>query len=169
MDERTLFNKVLEFNLRCTGSLWINVEGISMRPILKSGNRVEIHKKEKYEIGDVVVFRDGDNMIVHRIIKYTADHIITKGDNVCYSDLPVSPSDILGKVISIEKTSRVYNMDQFRKYNFLASRLSIFENRKTEKHKESYRLGNKKFYLSDRLLHMILHLPLKIVRLKEAW
>lgn len=75
---RMFLNEILDFNLRCMGKLQIVVEGNSMRPILKPGDTIEISKKKIYKIGDIVVFKEKDNRIVHRIIAYDQEHLIDR-------------------------------------------------------------------------------------------
>lgn len=166
---RMFLNEILDFNLRCMGKLQIVVEGNSMRPILKPGDTIEISKKKIYKIGDIVVFKEKDNRIVHRIIAYDQEHLITKGDNVCYSDLPIMYEDIMGKVSSVDKGGKKYGTELFETYNLFAETISKWENQKTIHHKEAYRLGKKKGYLSDKLRHILIQLLLRLIYLKEMW
>lgn len=164
-----LLNKILDFNLKCLGTLWINVEGISMEPILKSGYKIEISKLETYNIGDIIVFKNKDVLIVHRIIEIGPKYILTKGDNSSYSDLPITKEDIIGKVFNIDKLNKKYKIEHFGKYNKFAELISSYENKKTVKHKQAYYNGKQKTYLFDKVRHSIVQLLLTIVLFKEMW
>ncbi len=72
----------------------------SMSPTLEVDDLVIIREKERYEVGDVVVYQSGSKLIVHRIIAREGDRIITQGDANDVSDAPIEISAIKGKVIA---------------------------------------------------------------------
>lgn len=61
----------------------IEVKGKSMLPTFKEGQKVLIVKKDKYNKGDIIVFRYYNNhTIIHRIIEVMEDGVyVCKGDN----------------------------------------------------------------------------------------
>ncbi|WP_148679095.1 signal peptidase I [Aeropyrum pernix] len=68
------------------------VQGRSMEPILHSGDLVVIIDKGDYSVGDIVVYRKGDRLIIHRIIAvYQSESgfecYVVKGDNNPITDM----------------------------------------------------------------------------------
>ena len=63
---------------------------------------VEIKKTEtEFKENDIVVYKQENNMITHRIVKIEEDKIITKGDANNTLDEPIIREQIVGKVIKI--------------------------------------------------------------------
>jgi len=76
-----------------TGDPMFIVRGISMLPVLRTGDQVELHPVERHAIhcGDILVFTDADGReIIHRVIRTTP--LQTRGDNCTRNDQPV-PSE----------------------------------------------------------------------------
>jgi len=80
----------------------------SMRPILDenaTGIKIKPESEEQINIGDIVTFQSGEDLIVHRIIKKGKDengtYFITKGDNNDFSDEKIRFSDIRYVTIGI--------------------------------------------------------------------
>jgi len=73
----------------------------SMRPVLDrgaNGIRVVPENSDQIKIGDIVSFRFGGNLIVHRVVEKGTDsegiYFITQGDNNVYSDDKIRFEDI---------------------------------------------------------------------------
>lgn len=63
---------------------------------------VEIKEEEtEYKENDIIVFKQDDNMITHRIIKINENEIITKGDANNTTDEPITRDQIIGLVVKI--------------------------------------------------------------------
>lgn len=80
------------------------VEGMSMEPTLQSGDLVIVVKRvsaDDVKAGDVVVYRRGGTLIIHRVVKIESGTLITKGDNNWLPDPPVSFQSVIGKVLEI--------------------------------------------------------------------
>lgn len=80
------------------------VEGTSMEPTLQSGDLVLVIKRvslDDISLGDVIVYRRGRSLIIHRVVRIEDGTIITKGDNNLLLDPPVRFSDVVGKVLEI--------------------------------------------------------------------
>jgi hypothetical protein len=85
------------------GTARLTVSGFSMVPLLCPGDVVVVRLGQvRPRLGDVVVRRQGDALVVHRVVQVTGEHIITKGDATLSHDPSVSSDEILGVVIAIE-------------------------------------------------------------------
>ena len=82
----------------------VGIESGSMKPNLNIGDAViinKLYKVENLKENDIIAYKRGDILIVHRIIKVNSDKTyITKGDYNNTSDSKyVNKDDIYGKVI----------------------------------------------------------------------
>lgn len=88
---------------------YITVEGKSMVPILIPKDKVLISpaniKNIKYD--DIVVFYDGEKLIIHRIISVRGNMVVTKGDNSPMLDDEIPIKAILA--IAIDKKTSIKN------------------------------------------------------------
>ena len=80
----------------------------SMEPIMNENTKgIEIRpeNEEQILVGDIVVFRDGDRLIAHRVVEKGIDEVgvyfITKGDNNDFSDGKIRFSDIESVVVGV--------------------------------------------------------------------
>lgn len=90
--------------------LVLNIEGISlsryaatgsMKPVFDenaNGIRIVPSSGSQIRVGDIVSFKSGDNMIVHRVVEKGSDeggeYFVTKGDSNQYPDAKIRFSDI---------------------------------------------------------------------------
>ena len=115
----------IEEVLREKGFVVISTAGYSMAPMLRDRrDTVEIHtptkSPRKY---DVVLFKKGDRLVLHRIIKATGDGYIIRGDNAIEKDT-VNPEDIIGVLFAFTRNGKRYTATDisYRIY----SRFSVF-------------------------------------------
>ena len=74
----------------------------SMRPNILESDLIVIEKTNDYGIDDVVVFQDGNQLIVHRIVKIEGEEITTAGDaNDGSTDKPIVKEQIYGEVVDV--------------------------------------------------------------------
>lgn len=71
----------------------------SMEPTLSVGDLIFVTEREIYEVGDVVVFQDGQDLVVHRIIAVQDTVVQTQGDANNAADSPIDISLVKGKVL----------------------------------------------------------------------
>jgi len=135
--------------------------GESMSPFLQEGDSLlvkEVNPKENLCLGDCLVYSSSDiKKVCHRLVKIKGEKLYLKGDNVPQVDSPVSPEDILGRVVAIKKADKLIILDTFlgRGKAILAVYLSLF----------SIRCG----FLS-RWLRILYYSPKEIIyRLKRKW
>lgn len=77
----------------------IPVEGTSMLPVLRPGMLLHVDfAPGEPRRGDLLLFRQGDNLVVHRVVGRTRDVLKTRGDGRPTLDPPVARADVLGRV-----------------------------------------------------------------------
>jgi hypothetical protein len=87
----------------------IFINGRSMEHILYNSDQVLIKKNNKYKKGDIVVFKSGDEYVVHRIL-FTVFHWCYQfGDN-SMKGYYIKEKDILGKAC-IVLNDKMTNLD----------------------------------------------------------
>jgi hypothetical protein len=89
------------------------VEGASMGRILPAGSRIRIDLVDRsgYEVGEVVTFLAGSQVIVHRVAHRGRrgagrGYLITRGDVMLAPDAPVHQDSILGAVTGVRREGR---------------------------------------------------------------
>jgi signal peptidase I len=105
--------------VRTFGEVRLRVFGTSMAPSILPGDLISIQRAGLREIfpGEVVLFSQKGRFFVHRVVcraecldePFAAQGepcLITRGDRLCHNDPPVSSSELLGRVISIERDGR---------------------------------------------------------------
>jgi signal peptidase I len=81
-----------------------------MWPFLKEGDLVSLTQTNDYYIGDVVLFRDQKEFIIHRIVKIENNQFFTKGDRSLFlDDLPLNKNQILGRIKECKSSPVVAN------------------------------------------------------------
>jgi len=71
----------------------------SMEPEFSKGDLIFVKETLEYAENDIVVFQDGNTLVVHRIIEIDEDTITTKGDANNAADEPITKEVIKGEVI----------------------------------------------------------------------
>lgn len=71
----------------------------SMEPELSINDLIIVKASDTYQIDDVVVFQDGNTMVVHKIIAIDGEVVTTKGTANNVEDEPIHVSKIKGKVV----------------------------------------------------------------------
>jgi signal peptidase I len=85
---------------------WLPISGHSMLPTLCDGDRVLVtHDLSSVRRGDVIVFRQDDGLVAHRVVRVTghigARRFRTRGDNVIRFDPEVSEPSVIGRVLAV--------------------------------------------------------------------
>ncbi|MDH6367504.1 MULTISPECIES: signal peptidase I [Breznakia] len=71
----------------------------SMQPALEKDDLIIVKDTTNVSIDDIVVYQDGYELIVHRVVSIDEDNIYTKGDANGMVDDPITKENIKGKVI----------------------------------------------------------------------
>ncbi len=103
--------------VRTFGQVRLRVSGTSMAPSILPGDFISVQRARWDEIsrGEIVMFSQRERLFVHRVaarrVVSSADGpeepcLITRGDRHRRDDPPVFPSQLLGRVVSIERGHR---------------------------------------------------------------
>ena len=101
MQSQIKFEEVLEKD----GELFFTNVGYSMYPLIKEREDIlHIIKTDDYKKGDIILFKSSvDHYVLHRILKIKKDKIVTAGDYNYFKDQPITPNQVLGKLVTIKK------------------------------------------------------------------
>lgn len=100
------------------GQGWMTVFSGSMSPILKIGDKVLVKyiSPKWIHFGDIIVFKENDKFIVHRVIRkrLSRDKLIflEKGDNNRFASW-IDAEKVIGKAIAVNKGDRYIRLDSF--------------------------------------------------------
>lgn len=71
----------------------------SMEPTFSTGDLIIVKEADNYKEDDIVVFQDGNILVVHRVLQIDGENITTKGDANNAADAPILLSAVKGKVL----------------------------------------------------------------------
>jgi signal peptidase I len=99
-----------------TGMLRLTVASDSMRPLLRAGDGVVVQPIDPYALqpGDVIVAQRSGEWITHRLVAVDERGWHMHGDNTRYGDEAASASEIVGRVIAIERGAHTIDLQQPR-------------------------------------------------------
>lgn len=83
------------------GYTFFEVATGSMSPTIKVGDVVIVKITKNVNKNDVIVFKDENNFITHRLIETNQDELVTKGDANNSKDRKILKEQVLGQVIFI--------------------------------------------------------------------
>ena len=83
----------------------------SMESRLSVDDLVIIKATDNYKVNDIVLFQDGNSLVIHRIIEIDGDTVTTKGDANNVADEPINKSQIKGVLVyDIARLGAVVNI-----------------------------------------------------------
>jgi signal peptidase I len=106
---KTLASSLAGEIVRTFGMVRLRASGTSMVPSILPGDLISIQRAGLREIspGEVVVFIQNGRLLVHRVVSsgssFDTPWLITRGDRLCHNDPPVFSSELLGRVVSVER------------------------------------------------------------------
>ena len=71
----------------------------SMEDRLSVDDLVIIKATDSYNVNDIVLYQDGNSLVIHRIIEIDGDTVTTKGDANNVADEPINKSQIKGVLV----------------------------------------------------------------------
>ena len=108
--EQTTFEELLEKN----GYLVYSTVGLSMMPLLRQRRDiVEIRAKgsERFRKYDVVLYKQGSQYVLHRILKVNPKDYVIAGDHNFFREYGITDDDILGVMTRIIRDGKEVRMD----------------------------------------------------------
>lgn len=79
-------------------------QGISMLPFIHGGcDKVQIHKEDKVEVGNIVLVPYENRMILHRVYRIEGTRLALMGDGNLKGEEIVERSEVWGTVVGIVK------------------------------------------------------------------
>jgi hypothetical protein len=82
----------------------VPVQGTSMAPLLRPGDVAFVaHGRARLWPGDLLAYRAGDRVVVHRLLRRRGASLRLAGDNRPEADAPVPPGAVLGRVVAFER------------------------------------------------------------------
>jgi signal peptidase I len=94
--------------VRTFGEVRLRALGTSMAPSILPGDLISVQRAELLDIspGEIVLYSREGRFFAHRVVARAGDHqdprLITRGDRLSHNDPPVSSSELLGRVISVQ-------------------------------------------------------------------
>lgn len=73
----------------------------SMEPFLSIDDVIIVKERDTYEVGELVVYQSKGVLVVHEIIRFEGDYVITKGSANNTEDDPVPIDNLKGEVVGI--------------------------------------------------------------------
>ena len=83
------------------GYTFFEVATGSMATTINIGDIVVVKVNEAFKENDIIVYKEENSFITHRVIKIDGQDLITRGDANNSEDKPIKSDQILGKVIYI--------------------------------------------------------------------
>ena len=87
------------------GQMLLRVVSDSMKPWFQAGDLLRIERCPILNLrcGDMILWRNEQGLMTHRVVALEPQQMITKGDAVSIFDAPVKNTDVLGRVIGLEQ------------------------------------------------------------------
>jgi len=110
--QELLYNSLLEGK-----EATLRSKGLSMEPLFGSGDEITFVKRENFKFGDLIVYRQNSDLVVHRFIrKIRKDNkqlLLLKADAFWKMDTPIEPNTVAGVAIKIKSNGRVIHLDTY--------------------------------------------------------
>jgi signal peptidase len=108
-----------------SGVVHLRVAGSSMIPILWPGDLVFVRPCDfsQLEPGMVIVFRQNERLVIHRIIRWEHGAVVTRGDARARLDGPVDREDVIGRVDEVLRNGKPVDLNGSPRQTFTASML----------------------------------------------
>ena len=98
----------VESEIKSGRSVKFRVKGNSMMPLLRNGKDEVVvgpYDKEELKLFDVILFRQTDRYVLHRIIQKRGSRYLMQGDGVCRFYEECEDTDIIGVVRKVCRPS----------------------------------------------------------------
>jgi signal peptidase I len=85
---------------------WVVLEGTSMRPTLRAGDRLmiePIRPDGPLVMGEVVVAATDGRLVAHRVEALNGREVVMRGDARAAADPPIPREAVLGRVVAVSR------------------------------------------------------------------
>ena len=99
--------------LRQNGSMTYTNRGVSMLPLLRQGKDLFTLEKKgdaRCKVGDVVLYRRGDQYVLHRVVEVREKDYVILGDNCLSREYGITDGDILGVLTGYIRGGREHSI-----------------------------------------------------------
>lgn len=90
-----------------SGPVWLTVVGSSMTPSIREGDRVlaaPVAGPESLRVGETVLFRRGERLVAHRLVRLSGNLAFTRGDAGQQPEDPAVPiGEVLATVLAVAR------------------------------------------------------------------
>ncbi len=95
--------------IRASGQVQLRVAGASMLPTLWPGDLLTVHRCHPSALAprSIIVFRQDQQLVVHRVMHRSGNRIVTRGDARARLDAPIELDQVVGRVESVLRNGRV--------------------------------------------------------------
>ena len=83
------------------GYTFFEVATGSMSNTIEIGDVVVVKITKEVNKNEIIVYKDGDNFVTHRLVEKDGDKLVAKGDANNSEDKPITEDQILGRVICV--------------------------------------------------------------------
>lgn len=97
--------------------IYINTSGYSMWPFLKQGEKLMVKKipVENLKRGDLVLYRAGDRLVCHRLMKKAENKeevlFYVRGDNSLSPPECIAKDRYVGKAVAVVKNDKIFSLE----------------------------------------------------------
>lgn len=81
--------------------IYLHAAGSSMKPLFPKKCILRIESKDNYQINDIAAIKFNGQILAHRIVAQTKDHVITRGYNRLQNDTPTKIKQIIGVATAV--------------------------------------------------------------------
>lgn len=83
------------------GEIRWHVEGASMLPTLPPGTEIVVVPLARPpRLGEILLFMEGEHLVVHRLVRRLGDLLVTQGDGRLTPDRPLRREQLVGRVVA---------------------------------------------------------------------
>jgi len=105
--------------------------GGSMFPFIRAGDIITAKPilPENLTVGEVLFYYKDGKFFAHRLKEKSSNRLmITRGDNLPFDDHFITPSEVLGKIVMIERKGKKIDMESgfMRLVNWTIARIPIY-------------------------------------------
>lgn len=116
----------LVLTLKIKKSVDLKVIDSSMSPTIKPNSYIKITNPQNLKVGDIIVFKRSNYLVIHRIVKYNKKEFIIKGDNNSYIDDDAKKENIVAKTINHTWLSPLIAYLSYYKYSIVKKKKKLF-------------------------------------------